>query len=279
MMRRLMCVVFTLLLMTYLMSGCSGNSSQSKDAEQKEQFVVGMEVDYAPFNYELVSPTATSVAIDGGYADGYDVMIAQRIADALGRELVVRKIEWDGLGVALEAGDIDAIIAGMTATESREEGIDFTTPYYGSEGMVMIVRKDCETAAFTDIQQFAQYRIIGQMGTTYDDVIDQIENVIHITPKATYPEMVVALQHDEVDGITAEAPVGLSVIASNPDLIIVYFAEGHGFDVDTTVSIGLREGTRGTDFFNAVQATLDDISLEERESMMLLSIENQPSEE
>ncbi|MBQ4252727.1 MAG: transporter substrate-binding domain-containing protein, partial [Erysipelotrichaceae bacterium] len=149
---------------------------------------------------------------------------------------------------------------------------------YDSHGMIMIVRANSEMAGYTDIQQFSGLNVVGQLNTTYDEVIDQIEGVNHVTPKTTYPEMIVALQQGEVDGITAEMAVAVSILASNPDLTVVHFAEGHGFEADTTVSIGLREGSRGTDFFNAVQAALDAISEETREACMVDAVAKQPSE-
>lgn len=274
-MRRVLLVVLTV-VMSLTLFGCTSNEEPAK--EESTTFVVGMEVNYAPFNYELSSPTDTSVAIDGGYADGYDVKIARDIAAALGKELVIKKISWNGLGAALEAGEIDAIIAGMTANDEREEGIDFTTPYYDSKAMIMIVRKDSEMASYTSIQQFSGKNVVGQMNTSYDEVIDQIEGVNHITPKATYPEMVVALQMGDVDGITAEVAVAKGIVSANPDLIYINFNEGEGFEADTTVSIGLREGTRGTEFFNSVQNALDQISEETREAYMVDAVENQPVE-
>ena len=74
------------------------------------------------------------VKIDGNaeYAGGYDVEIAKKIADGLGKELVIVKTEWDGLVPALISGKIDAIIAGMSPTEERKETIDFSDNYYTS---------------------------------------------------------------------------------------------------------------------------------------------------
>ena len=180
---------------------------------------------------------------------------------------------------ALENDEIDAIIAGMTKNEDREEGADFTTPYYDSKGMIMIVRKDSEEAGYTDIQQFTGKNIVGQKATNYDDVIDQIKGVNHVTPKATYPEMILALKQNEVDGITAEMAVAKGVVEANPDLTIVQFADGHGFDCDTTVSIALKEGSRDSKFFKKVQKALDSITDEEREEMMEYAVEHQPTED
>lgn len=258
--------------------GCG--SSNGGDTAEKEKFIVGMECGYAPFNWQTSTASDTTVSLgNAGYADGYDVQIAKMIADDLGMELVIKKIAWDGLPVALQEGEIDAIIAGMTANDEREEGIDFTTPYYDSEGMIMIVRKDSEEATFTDIQQFSGKNVVGQKSTNYDDVIDQIKGVNHVTPKATYPEMVVALQQKDVDGITAEMAVAEGVLSANKDLTVVKFADGKGFDCDTTVSIGLKEGTRGTEFYNKVQASLDKITADERKQLMSDAVTRQPVEE
>ncbi len=143
----------------------------------------------------------------------------------------------------------------------------------------MIVRADSEMAGYTDIQDFSGHKVIGQKNTNYDTVIDQIEGVDHQTPLATYPELVAALQNGVADGITAEMPVAEGVVAANPGLAIVQFAEGHGFDVDTTVSIGLKEGTRDSDFFKSVQDALDSISQDTRNEYMKTAVENAPTEE
>lgn len=262
-----------------LLTGCSSSSDASSNSN--DQFKVGMECGYAPFNWQTSSETETSVDLGSGmgYCDGYDIMMAKDIADNMGKELVVKKIAWDGLQPALESGEIDAIIAGMTANEEREEGIDFTTPYYESDGMVMIVKKGSEEEKAISIQDFAGKKVIGQKNTNYDDVIDQIENVDHVTPKATYPELVVALQNGDAVGITAEMPVAEGVVASNPDLTIVKFEDGKGFDVDTTVSIGLKNNTKGTESFDSVQDALDKISKDTRNDYMKKAVETAPAGE
>ena len=264
---------------TFALAGCSGSGA---DSAQDDTFTVGMECGYQPFNWQTSdaqTDSAVEISGGGGYCDGYDVMMSQAIADELGQKLEVKKISWDGLQPALDSGEIDAIVAGMTASDEREEGIDFTTPYYESEGMVMIVRADSEMANYTDIQDFSGHKVIGQKNTNYDTVIDQIEGVDHQTPLATYPELVAALQNGVADGITAEMPVAEGVVAANPGLAIVKFEDGHGFEVDTTVSIGLKEGTRDSDFFKSVQDALDSISQDTRNEYMKTAVENAPTEE
>lgn len=259
------------------LTGC-GAPAESK--EDKDTFVVGMECAYAPFNWKSNTETDTSVPLgSSGYADGYDVHVAKAVADKLGMKLKVKQIAWDGLIPALEADEIDAVIAGMTADKDREEGVDFTKPYYDSEGMIMIVRKDGEEAGFTDIQQFSGKTVVGQKGTNYDTVIDQIKGVKHATPKQQYGEMILALQQGDVDGITAEMAVAEGVLAANPDLTVVHFDEGKGFDCDTTVSVALKEGSRDSEFFKKVQKALDSINQDTRKEWMSHAVEIQPAGE
>lgn len=257
-----------------LLVGCGANGTNSED-----QFIVGMECNYAPFNWQTDKETETAVSIGGaGLCDGYDIRVASQIADTLGKELVVKKLDWDGLQPALQSEEIHAIIAGMTANEEREQGIDFTTPYFESE-MVMIVKKDGNYVDATSINDFSGANVIGQMNTNYDEIIDQIKDVNHLTPRSSYPELVQTLLAGESDGITAELPVAEGVVQANPSLTIIHFADGEGFDVDTSVSIGLKEGSRGSDFFNNVQAALDQISEATRQEWMNAARETAPTGE
>lgn len=267
------------------LAGCGGGTSSSQSSEsseagapvEKTQFVVGMECNYAPFNWTRVEDGESAVSLGGaGYADGYDVVMAKYIADALGKELVIKKIEWTGLEPAVSNGEIDAIIAGMTATPEREEGVDFTQPYYESE-MVCIVKSDSDLAAATSLADFSGRRVLGQLNTTYDEIIDQIPEVEHLTPMQSYPLMVVALQNGEAEALTAELPVAEGIVAANPDLTIVRFAEGQGFEVDTTVSIAVAEGN--TELRDAIQGVLDTIDTDTRNQWMRAAVERQPAVE
>ncbi|MDR2538815.1 MAG: transporter substrate-binding domain-containing protein [Bifidobacteriaceae bacterium] len=254
-------------------SGSTDSATTSNALAGKTQFVVGMECNYEPYNWTVPNETDTSIPIDGsiaaGYCDGYDVMISNKIAKALGLELLVRKFAWDGLPPALAAGEIDAIIAGMTYSDEREAGgIDFTSEYYQGD-MVMLVKKGRPEASFTSLDQYKGLAVLGQKNTTYDEVIDQIPEVDHKTPKGSYSEVVFALQNGEAVAAPAERPVALGVVHTNPDLVIQEFAEGKGFkDVVTSPSIAMKEGSRDQELFKQVQAALDGISESDRQAMM-----------
>ncbi|MCI9508672.1 MAG: transporter substrate-binding domain-containing protein [Angelakisella sp.] len=234
-----------------------------------------MECNYAPFNWTQVESDEFSVPLESaGHAGGYDVMMAKTLADKMGMELVIKKLSWEGLEPAVTSGEIDAIIAGMTATPERKENADFTTPYYESE-MVCIVRGDDALANATSLADFTGKNVQGQQNTLYDDIIDQIPSVNHMTPLQSYPLMVVSLQNGEADALTAELPVATGVVTSNPNLAIVRFEDGKGFEADTTVSIAVKKGN--TELLNSIQAALDTIDTDTRNQWMTDAVSRQPA--
>ena len=118
-------------------------------AETTGTLKIAMECAYEPFNWtDLNEPTTGAVEIygsdgqvvDGRFANGYDVQIAQYIANKLGLKLEVYAIEWDSLIPAVQSGVVDGIIAGMSPTAEREEQVDFTNVYYSSN-LVVIYKK------------------------------------------------------------------------------------------------------------------------------------------
>ena len=114
-----------------LLTACNDKKVELEVARE-DQFIVGLEVNYAPFNYGQNYATAYNHPVanmSGLYADGYDVQIAKAIAASLGKVLVIHKLEWDALIPQLEANKIDAIIAGMSPTEERKTSVLFSDAY------------------------------------------------------------------------------------------------------------------------------------------------------
>ncbi len=186
---------------------------------------VGMECAYAPFNWTQSDNANGAVAIEGGgFAGGYDVEIAKKIAAGLNMELVIVKTEWDGLEPAVQSGTIDAIIAGMSPTAERKTRIDFTDNYYTSD-LVVVVKKDGPYAGAKTLKDFAGAKITAQLNTFHYTVIDQLEGVSKQTALADFPTMITALSSGVIDGYISERPGAVSAMASNPELAFISFAE------------------------------------------------------
>lgn len=270
----LLIVLFTAVL---TVSACS--TEGGFDLTTETEIVVGLEAAYAPFNWATPTENGFTVPIanqTGFYADGFDVVMAQEIADALGLTLVIRAIEWDGLIPALLAGEIDLIVAGMSPTSERAQTVAFSDPYFQSE-QVMVVRNDGNYADATSLADFTGARVVAQLGTLQDDLIDQITGVNHQAALNDYASLVTALLNNASDAFVAELPVAMGIVAANPSLSYITFIDGNGFTVtpeDVTVSVALRQ--EDTALLSAINDALNAISTETRNGYMEAALSRQP---
>ena len=231
------------------------------------QFRVGMECAYAPFNWTQTDSSHGAVPISGGggYAAGYDVEIAKRIAAGLGKELVIVKTDWNGLLPALTSGRIDAIIAGMSPLPARRESIDFSDSYYASD-LVVVVQRDGPFADARNLDDLSGARITAQLNTFHYSVIDQIPGVVQETAMLDFPTMIAALNAGRIDGYVSERPGAVSAAVTNPNLSFIVFEDGFSYSrEDVSVAVGLRKGSDLTDRINQILA---GISEEERNALM-----------
>lgn len=268
-------LLVALMLVMVLAAGCGGGGEEAAE-EEGGVFRVGMECGYAPFNWTQVDDSNGAVPIDQSqeFAGGYDVEIAKRIAEGLGKELVIVKTEWDGLVPALVSGKIDAIIAGMSPTAERKETIDFSDIYYKSD-LVMVVKADGPYVNATSIQDFKDAKITAQLNTFHYSVIDQIEGVKKQAAMDSFPAMRVALESGVIDGYVSERPEGVSAEAANPVYKMVEFTEGfETSEEDTAIAVGLVKDSQLKDRINEILA---GISLEDQLAIMDKAIENQPA--
>ncbi len=281
-------LVFMLAVMTAILLAACGTSdkkdttSSSKgtaSTDTKEgggQFRIGMEAGYAPFNWTQQDDAngAVKIADNAEYAGGYDVQMAKKIAEGLGKELVIVKLEWDGLVPALQSNKIDAIIAGMSPTDKRKQTIDFTENYYTSD-FVMVIKKGSKYEKATSIQDFSGAKITSQLNTSNYTVIDQIKGVKKQTAMDNFPAMRVALEAGKIDGYVAERPEGISAAAANDKFTYVKFEKGFKTDIsNTSIAVGVRKGDADLEKINDI---LKGISEDERQKIMEEAINQQPA--
>jgi len=265
------------------LTGCGTSSSSSSPAAEPAQapagdstFKVGLEAGYPPFNWTQMDDSNGAVKIDGSseFAGGYDVEIAKKIAQSLGKELVIVKTEWDGLVPALTSGKIDAIIAGMSPTAERKETIDFSDNYYKSN-LVMVVKKGSKYEGATSIQDFKGAKVTAQLNTFHYSVIPQIEGVAQQPALDNFPAMRVALESGVIDGYVSERPEAVSAAAANPNFVMVEFKDGfQTSEDDTAIAVGVQKGSELTQKINEALAGLSE---EERTQIMDAAIKNQPA--
>ncbi|MBR2985067.1 MAG: transporter substrate-binding domain-containing protein [Clostridia bacterium] len=269
--------IVTIFLIATLLALTLSTLTACQETKDPNKLYVGMECGYAPFNYTQMDDKNGAVKISNadGYANGYDVMIAKKIAQALGKELVIVKYEWDALVNGVATGALDFIIAGMSPTLDRLEAIDFSLPYYESQ-LVIVVRKDGNYDKATKLADFSGAKIVAQLGTFHYKALQaqcQAHNILRQTPMETFPAMINALNTKAIDGYVAEEPGAIADCAANSAFTYIHLVNNStGFTAsaeDVQIAIGIKKNSPVTPLVNAV---LSDLSQEEREQMMDLAI-------
>ena len=257
-------------------TSADASSGSSDEATSTAELRVGMEVAYAPYNWQTTEETEYTIPVDGldgQYADGYDVQIAKVVGKELGREPVAVKLKWEGIIDALLNGQIDVIIAGMAPTEERKQSIDFSDPYFtGTYGL--LVRKDGEYASATKLSDFSGASVLGQANTMLDDIIDDIPGVNHLTPADSVPSQLTQINEKRCDAITYNVENTKGLLEANPDLTNVQFEEGDGFQEQVTTNVGVKKGQE--DFLEKINAALATLSDDDRQEMFDAAVDRQP---
>jgi putative lysine transport system substrate-binding protein len=268
----------------------TGKQEYEEAAKQiKGKFRVGMECAYAPFNWTqsgriIKADGWQAVPIYGtpDYAFGYDVMFSKIIADEMGLELEVHKVQWSSIVLGLKSGDYDAIIAGMIYTKDRDKTLDFTRAYYNRDN-VMVIKKGSPLASATTLADFKGCRATTQINTAWGAYVEEIPDVKIIPYPETTAEVVMQVAMGSADCAVLDYPTGYSATLSNPDVSIVRFAPGKGFvtppDCSEAVSVAVDEGN--TVLKNAIEKAMDatDWNQAKMDKYMDMAITTQPLSE
>lgn len=241
---------------------------------------VGMECAYAPYNWTQLDDSNGAVPIvnnPGSYANGYDVMIAQRLCEAYGWELEVMAIEWDGLNAALASGTVDMVIAGQSMTAVRMAQVDMAGPYFYAS-IVCVTKADSEQAAATGISKLTG-TCTAQTGTVwYDTCLPQISGAQMMPQAETAPAMVMAVESGTVDFICTDMPTAMAACATYPDLTILDFTgTKDNFQVsEEEINIGLSVRQGNSQLQECANTVLNDMSVEDFNALMNQAISVQP---
>lgn len=199
---KLLAMTFAMVMTACTLTACGGDSAKG------DTITFGTNAEFPPFEY------VTSSGAIGEY-DGIDMAIAKQIAEENGMTAAVENMEFDSLLVALQNGQIDAVIAGMTATDERRETVDFSTPYYTAT-QVMIVREDSDIAVATDM---ADKKICVVQGYTGEVCVQDMGYTYEAFKKGT--EAVMELTNGKCDVVVIDSATAQKYVNDNEGLKIV----------------------------------------------------------
>src|SRR6478735_4490941 len=133
-----------------LLVGCASGTAAPESSATADEYglvtpgtlTVGTEGTYKPFTYH-----------EGGAGDlvGYDVEVAEAVADKLGLEVQFEETQWDAIFAGLDAGRFDAIANQVSINPEREEQYLFSEPYTVSPGVIVVKEGDTSISSFDDL--------------------------------------------------------------------------------------------------------------------------------
>lgn len=176
-MKRLLkaCLVATLVLLV----GCSSNTSSGETSTEKDHLArikevgvlrVGLEGNWQPFSFE-----------ENGKIVGYDVSMAEAIAEHIGVELEVVPTPWDNLFLGLDANTIDLVINGVDVTPDRKKTYDFSDAYLYDKAVLIVMEDDENIKSFEDLNGKKTANSIGstymEIGESYGATVEGVETL------------------------------------------------------------------------------------------------------
>lgn len=201
--------------------------------------IFGTNAEFPPFEY------VTSSGVIDQY-DGIDMAIAKNIAEANGMTAKVENMEFESLLIALQNGQIDAAIAGMTVTEDRIEEADFSTPYYTAT-QVMIVKEDSDIASAADL---ADKKICVIQGYTGEICVKDMGYPYEAFKKGT--DAIMELINGKCDVVVLDSATAQKYVSDNEGLKIV--EDAAAFESEE-YAIAVKKGN--TELLDKINAVID----------------------
>lgn len=229
---KIVSLVLASVMMLAVLTACGEKADNST-------ITFGTNAEFPPFEYV----TANGVI---GEFDGIDMAIVKEIGEDNACEVNIENMEFDSLLLALENGQVDAVIAGMTITDEKKEAVDFSTPYYTAK-QVMIVKKDSDIQKASDM---ADKQIVVLQGFTGETCVSDMGYKYQSFKKGT--EAIMELVNGKCDVVVIDSATAEKYVKDNEGLKIVedneaFAAEQYG--------IAVKKGN--TELLNKINASLD----------------------
>lgn len=254
-MTKFACLVLAL-LMTLSLFGC-GNTAEPEKVEEPEaaaepeataapeeaafitvvpgKLTVATSPDFAPYEFYALDENGDPTLA------GFDVALAQYIADYLGLELDIIPMDFDGILAELAAGTVDLGLAGLSPDPDRMDVMDFSDVYYVSSQSFVSVASKADLFDSLESANDPKFTIGAQNGSIQYDLAVENTPDADIISLAKVTDIIAELLNDKMDGAFIETPVAENYAKSYPELTILFPVP---YEVEGS-AIGVCKGNEG----------------------------------
>ena len=206
--------LLTMVLCLILALGVVGIAHADKLSDIKEsgKLIVGSQIDFPPYEFYFTDENGKEEAA------GFEMMLAKGLAQEFGVELELADQAFAGLINALNAGEIDVIISGMSAKPERREVIDFSDSYFSGKQVVAVHKDNLEK--YTTVESLDGQVLGAQTGALQQTVAEeQFPNTEHVLlPKM--PVLMMELSSGNVEAVIVTDTVVKSYMTVYPNIVI-----------------------------------------------------------
>lgn len=227
-------IVIALIITTLVLTGCSKKNDN--------EIVMATEAGFAPYEY-----------YENGEIVGVDIEIANEIANALGKKLIVKDIAFDSIINELKSGKADFALAGMSITEERLKEVDFSIQYTTSR-QVVIVKKN---SSINSINNIYDKKIAVQLGSVADLYLSENYPNTELVRQKKYLSMVEDLKSDKIDLIVMDKLPAEQIVASSNELKIL-----EGSISEDSYGIAVKKGN--TELLSTINNVLNKLMSENK---------------
>lgn len=227
-----------------------GGDTLLAEIQERGVLRMGTASGYSPYEFTVLRDGQNEVV-------GIDVFLGEYIADQLGVELEVVDMEFGSLVASLETGGIDMIIAGMGATEERDQSIDFSNAYELS-GQSIVIREgeEDEIVDYTSFENGEHTIAVSEATLQEGYVRDFFENPDLLIMRKS-GDAIAALTSGQADGVLLDDAVAGANAAENEGLTVID-SNLDGMVEDQGKSIGIPENQPSLQ--TAINDILEDVN-------------------
>lgn len=212
-------------MMAILAVGCGSSSATTNESTEtaksdistvtEGKLTVATSPDFAPYEFYAVDESGTPQLA------GFDIALAQYIADYLGLELEVVPVDFDGVLMELQTKAVDLGVAGLSPDPKRESIMDFSDIYYeGGQSFVCTQANKDKFTSLADVNA-AGLEIGAQTGSIQVDLAQTNSPDADIIQLTKVTDIVAELIAGKLDGAYIETAVAESYAKNYPDLCVV----------------------------------------------------------
>lgn len=231
------------------------NSERIQEIKDSGKLVMGTSADYAPFEFHTKIDGEDTIV-------GFDIAIAQKVADSLGVELEVVDMAFDSLLISLNNDDFDMVMASLTPDEERKKAVDFSDAYFKGGYVILVRAEDAEK--YTTQESLEGQSVAAQKGSTLVPQANSVVGEENVVQLVKVGDMVTELLNGKVEAVFLDSVIAAGYEAMNEDLVVVDIGLEHTTEGNC---VAVKKGD--TDLAAYINKVLAGLTQEDIDQMMI----------